>query len=108
MTGSLRLTRVYGFRPDAESGKKDIEEAWHLKRMPAGGWHNQSLRMLLHAGQVNAEAWAIHLSRLADHGRLDPVDDDPQVACHRRVCAEIEQPHMSTPRPQGSGALVLP
>lgn len=72
--------RVYGFRPDAESGNKDIEEAWHLKRMPAWGWHNQSLRMLLHAGQVNAEAWAIHLSRLADHDRLDPVEDDPQVA----------------------------
>jgi len=72
--------RAYGFRPDAESGNKDIEEAWHLKRMPAWGWHNQSLRMLLHAGQVNAEAWAIHLSRLADHDRLDPVDDDPQVA----------------------------
>lgn len=72
--------RAYGFRPDAESGNKDIEEAWHLKRMPAWGWHNQSLRMLLHAGQVNAEAWAIHLSRLADHDRLDPVDGDPQAA----------------------------
>jgi hypothetical protein len=72
--------RAYGFRPDAESGNKDIEEAWHLKRMPAWGWHNQALRMLLHAGQVNAEAWAIHLTRLADHDRLDPVDDDPQAA----------------------------
>ena len=72
--------RVYGFRPDAESGNKDIEEAWHLKRMPAWGWHNQSLRMLLHAGQVNAEAWAIHLSRLADHGLLDALDDGPLVA----------------------------
>lgn len=72
--------RAYGFRPDAESGNKDIEEAWHLKRMPAWGWHNQSLRMLLHAGQVNAEAWAIHLFRLADHDRLNPVDDDPQAA----------------------------
>lgn len=72
--------RAYGFRPDAESGNKDIEEAWHLKRMPAWGWHNQALRMLLHAGQVNAEAWAIHLDRLAEHDRLDPVDDDPQAA----------------------------
>lgn len=72
--------RAYGFRPDAESGNKDIEEAWHLKRMPAWGWHNQALRMLLHAAQVNAEAWAIHLSRLADHDLLDPVDDNPQVA----------------------------
>jgi hypothetical protein len=62
--------RVYGYRPDAESGNKDIEEAWHLKRMPAWGWHNQSLRMLLHAGQVNAEAWRIHLERLWDHGNL--------------------------------------
>ncbi len=72
--------RAYGFRPDAESGNKDIEEAWHLKRMPAWGWHNQALRMLLHAGQVNAEAWAIHLDRLAEHDQLDPVDDDPQAA----------------------------
>lgn len=72
--------RAYGFRPDAESGNKDIEEAWHLNRMPAWGWHNQSLRMLLHAGQVNAEAWAIHLSRLADHDRLDSIDDDPRAA----------------------------
>lgn len=72
--------RAYGFRPDAESGNKDIEEAWHLKRMPAWGWHNQALRMLLHAGQVNAEAWAIHLDRLAEHDRLDPDDGDPRAA----------------------------
>ena len=75
-----QFKRAYGFRPDAESGNKDIEEAWHLKRMPAWGWHNQSLRMVLHAGQVNAEAWAIHLTRLADHHELDPVEGDPQVA----------------------------
>lgn len=73
--------RAYGFRPDAESGNKDIEEAWHLKRMPACGFHNQALRMLLHAGQVNAEAWAIHLARLADHDALtDDEVNDPQVA----------------------------
>ncbi|MCW2813496.1 MAG: hypothetical protein JWN84_951 [Nocardioides sp.] len=75
-----QFKRAYGFRPDAESGNKDIEEAWHLKRMPAWGWHNQALRMLLHAGQVNAEAWAIHLSRLADHDVLPQDDGDPQVA----------------------------
>lgn len=40
--------------------------------MPAWGWHNQSLRMVLHAGQVNAQAWSIHLHRLAENGRLDP------------------------------------
>ena len=74
-----QFKRAYGFRPDAESGNKDIEEAWHLQRMPAWGFHNQSLRMLLHAGQVNAEAWAIHLARLADHDAL-PDDGDPLVA----------------------------
>lgn len=75
-----QFKRTYGFRPDAESGNKDIEEAWHLKRMPAWGWHNQALRMLLHAGQVNAQAWAIHLSRLADHDALPEGDGEPQVA----------------------------
>ena len=75
-----QFKRAYGFRPDAESGNKDIEEAWHLKRMPAWGWHNQAFRMLLHAGQVNAQAWAIHLSRLADHDALPDDSEDPQVA----------------------------
>lgn len=41
------------------------------------GHHNQSMRMLMHAAQINAEAWHIHTSRLADNGLLSI---DPQEA----------------------------
>ncbi|ROR89989.1 hypothetical protein [Nocardioides aurantiacus] len=69
-----------GFRPDAESGNNGIEQAWYLKRMPAYGHHNQSLRMLLHAAQINAEAWHIHNGRLAHHDLLPDPEPPKQVA----------------------------
>ena len=73
------FSRMYGFRPDSECGNNRIEQAFYLNRMPAYGHHNQSMLLLMHAGQINAEAWHIHLSRLIDNGLLD-VPDDPIAA----------------------------
>lgn len=72
--------QTYGFRPDSESGNNGTEQAWYLKRMPAWGHHNQSLRMLLHAAQVNAEAWHVHTGRLAHHDLLPDPEPRKQVA----------------------------
>ena len=74
------FARTYGFRPDSESGNNGIEQAWYLKRMPAYGHHNQSLRMILHAAQINAEAWHIHTGRLAHHDLLPDPRTGTQVA----------------------------
>jgi len=74
------FARTYGFRPDSESGNNGIEQAWYLKRMPAYGRHNQSLRMILHAAQINAEAWHIHTGRLAHHDLLPDPRTGTQVA----------------------------
>jgi hypothetical protein len=48
--------------------------------MPAYGHHNQPLRMLLHAAQINAEAWHIHAGRLAHHDLLPDPEPPKQVA----------------------------
>lgn len=73
------FAQTYGFRPDAESGNNTIEQAWYGRRIPAWGHHNQSLRMLMHAAQINAQAWHVHTSRLADNGLL-PDPETPQEA----------------------------
>ena len=71
------FARLYGFRPDSESGNNITEQAWYLRRIPAYGWNNQALCMLLHAAQTNAEAWRVHVGRLTDHGiHVDPDDPD--------------------------------
>lgn len=74
------FARTYGFRPDSESGNNSTEQAWYLNRMPAYGHHNQSLRMILHAAQINAEAWRIHLGRLAHHDLLPDPEPPQEVA----------------------------
>lgn len=74
------FAQTYGFRPDAESGNNTIEQAWYLRRMPAYGHHNQSLRMLMHAAQINAQAWQVHSNRLADHDLLPDPEPTRQVA----------------------------
>jgi hypothetical protein len=70
--------RIYGFRPNSESANNGTEQAWHLRRIPGYGWDNQALCMLLHASQINSEAWQVHLGRTTDHGvprdPEDPVD----------------------------------